>query len=516
MKLTSILIILLFAFTLAACGGGGSSGPAATDGMDPDGMDDDMAMMCPEGHTGTYPNCVDPAAEAAADKAEAELIAAAIGPGDRNVADLNTSTGDIEMPFTVDGKKLTGDDAGTADDKDDDYTKSDTAPAGISGWTGAMYERTTREDNDATTNVNELIIDRVVSYTDQADPSAQAYSKYFSTEGAGDRDAVEEASAIGILSIDEAGVAGNHELFTGDFGITGPFQTIPAPSDDPATAQDEETVTVNGAFYGISGSFVCESGCTRTSDKDGNLSALGGEWTFTPNGVSDTGKTEQENQAFIATLVVAGVVPDTDYMNFGYWLRETVGKDGTEYAMSPFHRGARNYGNVTTVVGTATYEGDATGLYMKKTLTSEGDVTGPFESGQFTADVMLNASFSGNDVSVNDQFSISGSVSAFMDASGNEINENWELLLNTGNAAGTAQDNMDESVGTFMGTTAGKNLAGDPGVWEGTFYGSNLGVDENNAETTGVVLPSSAAGTFDGHFTNGHVRGAFGATKQAE
>ena len=71
------------------------------------------------------------------------------------------------MPFTVDGRKL------TETDMDDDFAMAAYAPASITGWQGAKYTRTTAADADASTPE---MTDTVVRYTDQADPTDQAYS----------------------------------------------------------------------------------------------------------------------------------------------------------------------------------------------------------------------------------------------------------------------------------------------------------------------------------------------------
>ena len=509
MKLTSILIILLFAFTLAACGGGGSSGPAATDGMDPDGMDDDMAMMCPEGHTGTYPNCVDPAAEAAADKAEAERIAAAIGPGERNVADLESTDG-IQMPFTADGKMLTT--LPDNEDMDDDFAKSDTASAGISGLTGAMYERTT-PDNEATPNVNEQIIDSVVTYTDQAEKTDADYSDYMGTGVDINHDGNPTSitgvtletdtndADLGVLSLDTGSL--DLKRVSADFGLTAPNQSgLAIPPDE----KDGTESTIEGMFHGVQGTFTCDgssTSCTASSDKEGNLMALAGAWTFKPDALDGLRGAALEKA--YENLKVPGVVEDPDYMTFGYWLRQTEGKDGTEYAMSSFAHGKRELSDVSAFKGTATYEGSATGLYMKKSLTSEGDPTGPFESGQFTADVMLQANFDGDDVAVSKQHTITGSVTDFRNSGGNIINDNWSLSLKGEGA--DAPGTIDEGAGTFTGKTVADKLAGSNGDFSGSFNGDAYDADDN-------PQPGYATGIFDGHFTNGHVRGAFGATKE--
>ena len=60
----------------------------------------------------------------------------------------------------------------------------------------------------------------------------------------------------------------------------------------------------------------------------------------------------------------------------------------------------------------------------------------------------------------------------------------------------------------FSGMTAG---TGAMGSWEGRFNGA-----DDTTTTTVVEQPTGATGTFDAHFTNGHVLGAFGARIQDE
>ena len=140
--------------------------------------------------------------------------------------------------------------------------------------------------------MDETVTEMVVSYTNVEDPTDEAYTDYFSSALAGSRDGVEslDGTDASVLNIDETEVAANHMRFVGDFGITGAHQTIPAPVDDPVTTgddMDEAMVSVMGSFYGIPGEFKCASQCTRSSDKDGNLSGLGGDWTFTATVADD-------------------------------------------------------------------------------------------------------------------------------------------------------------------------------------------------------------------------------------
>ena len=192
--------------------------------------------------------------------------------------------------------------------------------------------------------------------------------------------------------------------------------------------------------------------------------------------------------------------------------------DETKHSFLPFADGSMPYGGdsgvVSSVAGTATYTGTATGLYMSKELTPQGQPTEPFSSGQFTANAELTATFGQNaqgTLPPGHLFTILGTIDNFMDADREMINELWSVslertTLGTENAttASFEADGTGDS-NTFSGTAKAMNLGADDGEFEGTFYG---------APGTDNAIPGSAAGTFNAHFTNGHVRGAFEATKE--
>ena len=180
------------------------------------------------------------------------------------------------------------------------------------------------------------------------------------------------------------------------------------------------------------------------------------------------------------------------YTDLGYWLRSTTDEDDmVSYSASAFAHGKADtdYGDVMNVVGSATYTGSATGLYARKTFDTDGKST-PTGSGQFVADVELMVKFGGDDIALNDQFTVGGGISDFRDAMGMSIDGKWTVELSDGT--------MDKGTGMFSATTTGD------GMLSGKFHG----MDDESTEDM-VEVPSSAVGTFDAHFTNGHVLGAF-------
>ena len=254
--------------------------------------------------------------------------------------------------------------------------------------------------------------------------------------------------------------------------------------DETTTDVDESERMFAGMFNGIPGMYTCAATgndtCEASADNDGNLMSLTGTWTFTPD------------EYAADKYVVMGVVPDTDYLHFGYWLQGTEGDDGTAYKFQSFAGGADtfNTNNMSAVEGTATYAGPAGGMYVR------GEV-GSSTAGRFTADTKLAASFGGMAVPANDHYSISGTVENFMD--GNMSLDGWTVKLN--------EFTFEDDASVTKGTTEGSARRA-PGAWSIQFFGSSDAVG-------GVTpQPSGITGEFDANFTNGSVSSAFGAVKQ--
>ena len=476
-------------------------------------------------------------------KTEAMRVAGLIGP-DATLADANTNdnTSDadtnpapvsiVTIPvvaqdavdnFSEPRFQTTapdGADAGTDPDvANPKFMKSTKMPAMIDGWTRGTYTHTSKDGNT---------MHKVVKYSDKAADKDVAYSTFFqaSTIVDGHRASVAVTSVTnGILTLDGDDVSGNHELFTGNFGS--------APANGGSVGFTGAT-NITGSFRGVAGKFKCPTDCSSTFNKDGELTQLTGSWTFVPTVIDGLDATDETTGGglemitkAIKDLMVPGVMQDADYMIFGYW-EQSVTVDGkTTETMLPFADGKRDYDITAGTSGTATYAGPATGLYMKKPLTTSGtvDQDGSWASGQFTANALLVAKFGGGSVAADDQFSITGTISDFMDGD-TTIDEGWMVNLNRRkitvggdtvsqkNIGGAPTGNAHGGTGsTFVGVTHGGAQHSAAGDWSGTFHGpaqSGTGDDLKNPH------PASASGIFDAHFVNGHVRGAFAASKQAE
>ena len=430
------------------------------------------------------------------DRARAMAAALAAAPGTTFDANLTA------MPALVDG--------GTVSIAGYERSTTDSAPT-IAGWAGSVYEDATR-DADGTTVIER---DTVVVYTDKAAPSPARYTTYYARGATGAPDTGASAGyswrrwvgvdavsddTNGILGLTEGvaiGAADVDRLFgAANFGAG--QEKLPQEGDNRTYADEDDAtvgvqVEIAGSFHGVAGRFTCD-GTTCTADMTNagalTLAGTGATWSFVPS---------------VTNVSVAGAQEDADYLDFGYWSEWDAdgGAGGAQaYTVEAFFKGKDPHTNVASVEGTASYSGKAVGLYARQVY--DGNTLLDDRSGRFTADVALRAYFGGGAVAPDDQNSIGGTVSNFMDG-GRPIDSGWSVTLNKigGGTGGTGT--FDTSAGTFTeGTTAGGDTAG---TWSGAFYGDDTAV--NNV----TPQPGSVAGEFTAGFHNGSVVGAFGARK---
>ena len=268
---------------------------------------------------------------------------------------------------------------------------------------------------------------------------------------------------------------------------------FPLPNFDREYATEEE-LSFPGTFHGVAGTYECTiSPCTVSTADDGMISSTGGTWTFTPD--SD-----------LAGEIMIDL-PDTDHLYFGWWLKEPTEAEGT-YAFRTFSGGTVPFavgnkftsGNNDELLGTASYQGRAAGQYVTKDFS--GGVLSGGSAGVFTATALLTANFGGDDIAVNDQFNIRGSVTEFRDVERGRALEGWSVTLNkvdlapgTASFGGTAGDTTTATLGGVTGT----------GTWEGAFFG-NARADRK---------PGAVVGVFDAHLPAAHIAGGFGAINTA-
>ena len=283
------------------------------------------------------------------------------------------------------------------------------------------------------------------------------------------------------------------ELTQGGLTIEGAAgRAFVMPTTEPtgsASLTYAENAKFEGTYRGIDGTYECtSSGCTISLDADDKI--MVGEsdvFTFVPNSVSATYND-----------------PDTSYMVFGAWIKETKETDGTYAYMIAPYQGAVGITEATgrsisrDLVGSAKYVGEAAGAFVTKTFTA-GDLTDA-NQGIFAAVATLTADFDAGEGGG----TIEGTIDNFMVNNDNVNPSGWEVTLEETALDGTAN---------FSGMTDvsyGGAAVEDAGVYQGTFYG--------NAPVTVTAdtkaYPGMVGGTFDAHIPAAHLSGGFGAHKE--
>ena len=268
---------------------------------------------------------------------------------------------------------------------------------------------------------------------------------------------------------------------------------FPLPNFDREYVNAED-LSFLGTFHGVAGTYECTTPpCTVSTANDGMISSAGDTWTFTPD-------------ADLAGEVMIDL-PDADHLYFGWWLKEPAEAEDA-YAFRTFSGGTVPFavgdkftsGHTDGLLGTASYQGRAAGQYVTKDFT--GGVLSGGTAGVFTATASLTANFGGDDIAVNDQFNIRGSVTEFRDVERDRALEGWRVTLNKVDLApgsatfgGAAGDTTTATLGVVTGT----------GTWEGAFFG--------NARADGK--PGAVAGVFDANLPAAHIAGGFGAINTA-
>ena len=507
------LSVILLALVVGGCGGNGGNGNQMTGNMDDD---DTPTMECPAGQTGIYPNCMTPPPPAPAGGHNA-VINGIVNPetaGDPSMPGPTTKnnrpgklTDNSEVfkvePGSLGGKPKTtigtGANGANADELNLDELDKDDMTAGaapksyegqfmnqnmdsmLGGFAGSVHEKMTGEGDDK-------VVDTINVFTNMDAAKSARYDEYYPSDGRTADGVTSADTARGILTFATGQDTGKLDLFSGSKIPTGANQSFSIPGADVGGTDVKENEFM-GTFNGVAGTYTCGgSACTAVTDGMGKLTLGGGTLTFTP--------TEKDPMK----IMLPGVSYDPDYLSFGYWVRTTGEGDDTKYGVGTFFDGSQPI-TAVTLEGEATYSGKAAGMYGRKTLNQYGlVVSGSETSGHFTADANLTARFGGPDVAENKQNKIEGTVTNFMDG-GEMISPNWELKLNAATISADA-------TGTFNKETVG---GGTEGNWIGQFYGPDTTTTDESER-----YPGGVAGEFTGHFTNGHVIGAFGATKDKE
>ena len=267
--------------------------------------------------------------------------------------------------------------------------------------------------------------------------------------------------------------------------------TATAVHDDGFTGTFRDGQEITGANYkGILGTAYCLSAdCAVT---DGKLEK---GWYFTPTSPTAfyVKSTADDDPATMDVDESKRYVAETLYAQFGHWL--TMVDEGgamvvqvNRYATTEGNTDNLSYVKATGMPDSATYNGDAAGMSLHKTLDSDGGITSIY-SGAFTADAELILRFGdGADLT------LGGTIDNFQtESEGMNVDPLWTVELERRVFA------SDPQGGTGMGSFAdGKTVAtGRDGVWSATAYG------EQNMRPTGVF------GGFNAHFSDGHAAGVY-------
>ncbi len=508
-----LYFIVITALALAGCGGNGG-----TSMVTPDPGPDPTPDPCPAGQTRNADgDCVTPPPPgptadeltARADtkrKAIAEEADTASGTNDvgtglggsaRTDADGSTTeTSDDAMTMTIsrargEAAKIEIADPDNAGDDDPKFAVAEMLSGGRQ-----MLTRTMEANDDG-----EVMTEVVLVATDIDGPKATAFAMV-------DGQALGVSSATGVAAVDpevnNALAIAEDTTLTGDANANLMFArsttngTLNYTQDNPV-AGEPATVGVDeglhdGTYNGAEGTYRCvgTAACTVTFNAKGEVIGNSANWVFVP----DKGATSD--------------VDDADYLHYGFWLKRTTDKDGvlTYNEVETFAGSSVNAtGSIATgVAGSASYEGNAVGVYVYSVSNPDGTEASA-TSGHFRADARLTATFGQVQVSDTDTDgtipasmlnSITGAIDKFV-LSGGEANV-WSVELS---------GDIDTTNATFSGMAKGG--VGD-GSLSGTFHGpATAATATATLEANDSVYPSSAVGEFNAGFTNGSVAGAFGA-----
>ncbi len=283
---------------------------------------------------------------------------------------------------------------------------------------------------------------------------------------------------------------------TGGFNADGTARTDGKYPDGLGQGTASVTGTPGTEYKGIPGVVVClggTGGCSVASD-----GTLSDGWYFSPTSTTNYYVRNTNRQ----TARTKPYVLETLYGTYGHWLSHDTGTlyvnafsnttagtspTGGHYNLNTVNTGA----DATTLTDTsATYSGSAGGWSVLRTPKT-GATGNHTDSGHFTADVSLRATFGTN-------ATLGGTVDNFQ---GNAVNPNWSVTLQTKGFNGYI--NVNDGSTTAI-TGQGQAIASSPniGIWGARAYG-----DDNTKRPVGII------GRFGAHFADGDAVGAFATRK---
>ena len=247
------------------------------------------------------------------------------------------------------------------------------------GWRAFVHERSMKTvgENTLDTSDDTTTSDRVTVYTTQTDPADEYFAEFFKAARAGETTG--GVLANGTIEFVDTQLPGT-AMSSGLPEAGNSIEYLDGDANHPTPTGRNQ---LSGSYRGVDGVFNCaDATCEAEADDDGKMTFTEGTWTFIPDGN-------------LETVILKGVIVDTDYLTLGHWVRTADKAAGPTYMVGVFATGSGTSAVLTAideVIGTAEYAGPAVGLFSKREYAADGkgDV---MMSGQFTASANLMADF---------------------------------------------------------------------------------------------------------------------------
>ena len=550
-----LYFIVIAALALAGCGGNGGGAQTAMPDPDPE-----PPMTCPDGQTGTPPNCVTPGptvedlfktaqnSRDAADKAvmdARDAVKAAMDASEKiEVLDVkgNSMLAKMNADAVLAAQTTTNNAVMVAEQAETDLMEAETDAADHDDDTlnraiAAALEVAEQAVTDTKAEAEGSDLRTAVEKVTGDDPDAEGYPRNAiqvgedvamqigmalmptsTADGGGIRVAdlvtTEPASTVtGVTRMDDhkgstwEEIVGSSNVMDKrivDPDTAGQTKLVKAMSvsgmaltsgqDELAAAAANNGTQVNTGieYKGIDGLVFCAGNdCAvelipqdpDTTIDETTLRKLVGSWYFTP---------DDPDEFYVKDGMTYEV--ETMYARYGHWLTQAANAEGDlETTINTYALIGNTATNTDALVvdgsltdTSAMYMGKAAGMSFRKTFDSDGKVVdGSRQSGAFTADVELTATFGGTPT-------LRGTIDNFVStANADAVDSTWSVNLLPGTLAVTGL--------SATGTTV---ASGQNGEWTGTAYGVS------GERPTGIF------GGFNAHFSNGHAAGAYATRKQ--
>ena len=278
---------------------------------------------------------------------------------------------------------------------------------------------------------------------------------------------------------------------------------VPAVGDTIADgaqydAGDPDSTTNVGGYMGIAGTVFCAGSCKVETVDD--TATLTGDWYFTPDSTTEIHKKRADDTTTAEVDESKLYEVDTSFATYGHWLVVDDGDTTADnagqvtvvtYAYGPdtADAGWGERASGTPSSEQAVYEGMAAGRSVHKVSNDDVVIT-EIHSGRFMASVMLTAKFGATPM-------LGGKVYDFTSDNPDAVDSRWTVTLQeTAVAAGLVA----------AGVT--KTTDGQDGDWTARSYGG-ANDDAGTADVNETKRPEGIFGTFNAHFSDGHVAGAY-------